>query len=238
PSDLKIKGFTKIWENIKKNWKIFVFLPIVFLLISLVYTFFIASPKYEASTQVLVNEKEKDKDMMAQQVQSNIQLVNTYSEILKSPRILDEVAKEHKEYSASQLNKMVSVNTEAESQILNLSVRANSEKKSEKITNDVAKVFKKQIPDIMNVDNVTVLSSADGTATKVSPKTTANIVGSLLLGLIIAAIIVALKEVFDKRIRTEEDVEKELEIPVLGSIPRIKKLRGIKIWAKKEVGKI
>ena len=125
--------FTKIWEIIKKNWKLLVLLPIVFLLISLVYTFFIASPKYEASTQVLVNEKEKDKDMMAQQVQSNIQLVNTYSEILKSPRILDEVAKEHKEYSASQLNKMVSVNTEAESQILNLSVRANSEKNQKKL---------------------------------------------------------------------------------------------------------
>ncbi|GEQ07922.1 MULTISPECIES: Wzz/FepE/Etk N-terminal domain-containing protein [Staphylococcus] len=214
--------FTKIWEIIKKNWKLLVLLPIVFLLISLVYTFFIASPKYEASTQVLVNEKEKDKDMMAQQVQSNIQLVNTYSEILKSPRILDEVAKDHKEYSTSQLNKMVSVNTEAESQILNLSVRANSEEKSEKITNDVAKVFKKQIPDIMNVDNVTVLSSADGTASKVSPKTLVNIVGSLLLGLIVAAIIIALKEIFDKRIRTEEDVEKELEIPVLGSIPMIK----------------
>lgn len=214
--------FTKIWETIKKNWKLLVLLPIVFLLISLVYTFFIASPKYEASTQVLVNEKEKDKDMMAQQVQSNIQLVNTYSEILKSPRILDEVAKDHKEYSTSQLNKMVSVNTEAESQILNLSVRANSEEKSEKITNDVAKVFKKQIPDIMNVDNVTVLSSADGTASKVSPKTLVNIVGSLLLGLIVAAIIIALKEIFDKRIRTEEDVEKELEIPVLGSIPMIK----------------
>ena len=30
---------------------------------------------------------------MAQEVQSNIQLVNTYSQILKSPRILDEVAK-------------------------------------------------------------------------------------------------------------------------------------------------
>lgn len=214
--------FTKIWEIIKKNWKLLVLLPIVFLLISLVYTFFIASPKYEASTQVLVNEKEKDKDMMAQQVQSNIQLVNTYSEILKSPRILDEVAKDHKEYSTSQLNKMVSVNTEAESQILNLSVRANSEEKSEKIANDVAKVFKKQIPDIMNVDNVTVLSSADGTASKVSPKTLVNIVGSLLLGLIVAAIIIALKEIFDKRIRTEEDVEKELEIPVLGSIPMIK----------------
>ena len=99
-----------------------------FLLISLIYTFLIASPKYEASTQVLVNEKEKSDNMQAQQVQSNIQLVNTYSEIVKSPRILDEVAKEHKEYSSSQLNKMVSVNTEAQSQILNISVKENSPK--------------------------------------------------------------------------------------------------------------
>ena len=117
---------------------------------------------------------------------------------------------------------MISVNTEAESQILNVSVRASNEEKSEKLANDVAKVFKKQIPDIMNVDNVTVLSNANGTATKVSPKITTNIVGGLLLGLIIAALIVALKEMFDKRIRTEEDVERELEIPVLGSIPKIK----------------
>ncbi|MCE5097100.1 capsule biosynthesis protein CapA [Staphylococcus devriesei] len=214
--------FTKIWEIIKKNWKLLVLLPIVFLLISLIYTFFIATPKYEASTQVLVNEKEKDKNMMAQEVQSNIQLVNTYSEILKSPRILDEVAKKHDDYSSSKLNKMISVNTEAESQILNVSVRASNEEKSEKLANDIAKVFKKQIPDIMNVDNVTVLSNANGTSTKVSPKITTNIVGGLLLGLIIAALIVALKELFDKRIRTEEDVERELEIPVLGSIPKIK----------------
>ena len=53
-------------------------------------------PEYEANTQVLVNQKEKNSELMAQEVQSNIQLVNTYSEILKSPRILDEVAKKNK----------------------------------------------------------------------------------------------------------------------------------------------
>ena len=74
----------------------------------------------------------------------------------------------------------------------------------------------------MNVDNVNVLSSADGTATKVSPNTIVNLIGSLLLGLIIATIIIAIKQIFDKRIKTEGDVEKELEIPVLGSIPKIK----------------
>lgn len=214
--------FTKIWEIIKKNWKLLVLLPIVFLLISLVYTFFIASPKYEASTQVLVNEKEKDKDMMAQQVQSNIQLVNTYSEILKSPRILDEVAKKNNKYSASDIKGMLTVTTQAESQILNVNVENGSKKDAEKVANDIANVFSDKMPDIMNVDNVSVLSSAKGTASKVSPNLLLNLAIGLILGLILSLIVIVLKEMFDKRIRTEEDIEKELNIPVLGSIQKLK----------------
>ena len=74
----------------------------------------------------------------------------------------------------------------------------------------------------MSVDNVTILSKANGTSKKVSPKTTTNIVGGLLLGLVIAIVIVVLKEILDKRIKSEEDVEKELNVPVLGSIPKLK----------------
>ena len=94
---------------------------------------FLAKPKYEASTQILVSQKEKESKMMAQEVQSNIQLVNTYAEIIKSPRILDDVAKENKDYSADKLSKMIDVNTEADSQILNVGVRSKSEKESEKL---------------------------------------------------------------------------------------------------------
>ncbi|MCC3756094.1 Wzz/FepE/Etk N-terminal domain-containing protein [Staphylococcus capitis] len=213
---------TKIWEIIKKNWKILVIIPLIFLVLSAVITFFIVKPKYEASTQILVSQKEKESKMMAQEVQSNIQLVNTYAEIIKSPRVLDDVAKENKDYSADKLSKMIEVNTEADSQILNVGVKSKNEKESEKIANDVAKVFSKDVPDIMSVDNVSVLSKANGTAEKVSPKTTMNLLAGLILGLALASIIAALKEIFDKRIRTEEDVEKELGIPVLGSIQKIK----------------
>ena len=44
-------------------------------------------PKFEAKTQVLVNQETHNENLQAQQVQSNLQLVNTYSEIIKSPRI-------------------------------------------------------------------------------------------------------------------------------------------------------
>ncbi|SUM31560.1 capsular polysaccharide synthesis enzyme CapA [Staphylococcus gallinarum] len=72
----------------------------------------------------------------------------------------------------------------------------------------------------MSVDNVSILSSADGTASKVEPKTIVNLGLGLLAGLFIAFLIIIFKELFDKRIRTEEQVKEEFNIPVLGSIQK------------------
>ncbi|MBF2215429.1 YveK family protein [Staphylococcus haemolyticus] len=213
---------SKFITAIKKNWKLVLLLPIIFMLISVLITTFLMKPEYEANTQVLVNQKEKNSELMAQEVQSNIQLVNTYSEILKSPRILDEVAKKNKKYSASDIKGMLTVTTQAESQILNVNVENGSKKDAEKVANDIANVFSDKMPDIMNVDNVSVLSSAKGTASKVSPNLLLNLAIGLILGLILSLIVIVLKEMFDKRIRTEEDIEKELNIPVLGSIQKLK----------------
>uniref|UniRef100_UPI0015D6786F capsule biosynthesis protein CapA n=1 Tax=Staphylococcus haemolyticus TaxID=1283 RepID=UPI0015D6786F len=159
---------------------------------------------------------------MAQEVQSNIQLVNTYSEILKSPRIIEDVAKKNSKYSAEDIKDMLTVTTQAESQILNVNVKNGSKKDAEKVANDIANVFSDKMPEIMNVDNVSVLSKANGTATKVSPNLLLNLAIGLILGIIIAMLIVVLKELFDRRIRTEEDVKRELDIPVLGSIQKLK----------------
>ncbi|MGE7102556.1 YveK family protein [Staphylococcus aureus] len=213
---------SKFMKAIKKNWKLLLILPIIFMLIALLMTMFLMKPKYESNTQVLVNQKEKKSELMAQEVQSNIQLVNTYSEIVKSPRILDEVAKKNKKYSASEIKSMLTATTQAGSQILNVNIESGSKKDAEKVANDIAKVFSDETPDIMNVDNVTILSKANGTASKVSPSLIINLAIGLILGLILALIIIILKEIFDKRIRTEEDIERELNIPVLGSIQKIK----------------
>lgn len=213
---------SKFMKSIKKKWKLLLILPIIFMLIALLMTMFLMKPKYESNTQVLVNQKEKKSELMAQEVQSNIQLVNTYSEIVKSPRILDKVAKKNKKYSASEIKSMLTVTTQAESQILNVNVESGSKKDAEKVANDIAKVFSDEMPDIMNVDNVTILSKANGTASKVSPSLIINLAIGLILGLILALIIIILKEIFDKRIRTEEDIERELNIPVLGSIQKLK----------------
>lgn len=74
----------------------------------------------------------------------------------------------------------------------------------------------------MSVDNVSILSKANGTAILVAPKALVNLFTGLALGLLVALIVVVLKELFDKRIKTEEDVATELDLPVLGAIQKFK----------------
>ncbi|MGX0099784.1 protein tyrosine kinase modulator [Staphylococcus cohnii] len=212
---------SKILGILRKNLKLLIILPFLGLVISIIISFFFLDAKYQASTQVLVNQKESDSQMMAQEVQSNIQLVNTYSEIVKSPRILDKVSKElDRKYSSSELLGMLTVTNQAESQVLNIDVVSKNGNDSKKIANKIAEVFSDEVPDIMSVDNVSVLSTADDTVTQVAPKTMVNLVIGLLIGLVIALLIIFIIEMFDKRIKTEEDVEKELGVPVLGSIQK------------------
>lgn len=210
---------SKLLLILKKNLKYLIILPIVFLVLSMVVTFVFMTPKYSSSTQVLVNEKETDNQMMAQQVQSNLQLVNTYSEIIKSPRILDKVSKNLKgKYSSKELSGMLTVSNQAESQILNISIENKDQQAASKVANEIANVFSKDVSKIMNVDNVSILSKADNDGSKVSPKPLINAVVGIFLGLIIALIIIFLKEILDKRIKNEEDVEEMLNLPVLGTI--------------------
>ncbi|CAC6496359.1 Capsular polysaccharide synthesis enzyme Cap5A; truncated [Staphylococcus aureus] len=194
----------------------------LFLIISAIVTFFVLSPKYQANTQILVNQTKGDNpQFMAQEVQSNIQLVNTYKEIVKSPRILDEVSKDlNDKYSPSKLSSMLTITNQENTQLINIQVKSGHKQDSEKIANSFAKVTSKQIPKIMSVDNVSILSKADGTAVKVAPKTVVNLIGAFFLGLVVALIYIFFKVIFDKRIKDEEDVEKELGLPVLGSIQK------------------
>ncbi|WP_353421496.1 Wzz/FepE/Etk N-terminal domain-containing protein [Staphylococcus delphini] len=210
---------SKLFSILKKNMKYLIIIPIVFLVLSMVVTFLFITPKYSSSTQVLVNQKETDSQMMSQQVQSDLQLVNTYSEIIKSPRILDKVSKNLKgRYSSNEILGMLTVSNQAESQILNIAVENESREAADKVANEIANVFSKDVSKIMNVDNVSILSKADHNGDKVSPQPLINAVTGVFLGLIIALIIIFLKEILDKRIKTEEDVEELLDLPVLGTI--------------------
>ncbi|QYA48295.1 YveK family protein [Nosocomiicoccus ampullae] len=209
---------------IKKNLFSIIALPLLFGILALVISMYLITPKYESTTQLLVNQKETQDTMLSQQVQSNLQLINTYSEIVKSPRILDEVSKRlDNRYSTTEIQEMLNITSQAESQVLNISVTSEHSELSNVIANTVAEVFSEDIENIMNVDNVSILSVAEGNGEQVEPRTLVNVAVGMFVGLIIAALTIFLKEVLDKRIKSEEHVADYLDLPVLGSIEKVKK---------------
>ncbi|CAM4032797.1 capsule biosynthesis protein CapA [Staphylococcus schweitzeri] len=211
----------KLLNILKKNIKLLVILPAICLVVSAVLTFFVMPDKYTASTQILVNMKKSSSDLAFQNVQSSLQSVNTYTEIIKSPRILDKVAREFDgEYTTTELNSFLKVTNQTNSQIITVSVTTGNKSESDKIVNRISKVFAHDMPKIMSVDNVTILSSAHDNAVKVSPIISVNLVISIIVGIVLAILIIFLKELLDKRIKTEEDVEAQLGLPILGSIQK------------------
>lgn len=210
-------------SRIFKNYLLFIIiLPLLSLVASIVVTFFLIEDKYVATTQLLINQKENTHQNV-QDIQSNIQLVNTYSEIVKSPRILGKVAKELKgQYEADEIKNFLNVTNQANTQVLNISIFHNDKEVAEQLANTVANVFKKEIPKIMKVDNVSLLSSATKTGHQVAPNVPLNLFIGWVSGLLILCIIIFIKEITDKRIKSEQDVYDQMNLPVLGSIQYFK----------------
>jgi capsular polysaccharide biosynthesis protein len=212
----------ELLQTLKKRMALILAITLTAVIVSGVISFFFLTPIYQASTQILVNQKNDEQAMYnPSQVQTNLQLIDTYNVIIKSPAILDIVADElNLGLTAQQLNSKITVGSENGSQVVNISVQDEDPKTAADIANTVASVFSKEIVDIMNVDNISILAKAtvtDGQA-PVKPQPILNIAIALVVGLMAGVGLAFLIEYLDNTVKDEQDVERQLELPILGVI--------------------
>ncbi|WP_028392026.1 YveK family protein [Bacillus cihuensis] len=211
-------SISDIFNTLKKRWRLIVFLTVVAALISGSISYFVLTPVYQSSTQILVNQKNENNQIDATQLQVNIDVINTYSVIIKSPAILDKVkANLNLTESVAQLNQKITVNSQDNSQVFSLAVQHSNPAMSVEIANEVAETFQREIPAIMNVDNVTILAKAVNPI-PVGANPLMNISIAVVVGLMVGIGLAFLLEYLDNTLKDERDVEIYLGLPVLGSI--------------------
>lgn len=214
----------ELFSILKRSKWLIVSLAIIAALIAFLVSSFVISPTYEASTQVLVAPKQgENMPLDNSQIQSSVTLVNTYRVIIQSPAILEQV-QENVIGAPDNISNLITVNSEQNSQVINIKVQHTNPVLATDIANEISDVFSKEVPELMSVDNVKVLSNASVPMFPVSPNILLNTAIATVLGLMIGVAIAFLKVVLDRRIKTEQDVESILELPVLGSIPVIDKV--------------
>ncbi|TCI36224.1 capsular biosynthesis protein [Exiguobacterium sp. SH4S7] len=212
----------ELFSILKRSKWLIASLALITALIAFLVSSYVIQPTYEASTQVLVAPKETQNNMIdTGQVQSSVALVNTYRVIIQSPAILEPV-QENVVGAPEDISNLITVNSEQNSQVINIAVQHTNPVLATDIANEISTVFSKEVKELMSgVDNVKVLSDASVPMLPVSPNILLNTAIATVLGLMIGVAIAFLKVVLDRRIKTEQDVETILELPVLGSIPVI-----------------
>jgi capsular polysaccharide biosynthesis protein len=215
-----------LFKTLKKNLGIIALTTILAVTIAGAVSFMFLTPIYENSTQILVNQEQSEASQMTNQnIQADLQLINTYSVIIKSPAILDQVIEElGLGISSEALNSKVTVNTADNSQVVNVTVRDEDPAQAVAIANTTAQVFESEIQELMNVNNVSILSPAvlKENPSPVEPNPILNMAIAAVVGLMLGVGIAFLREYLDTSMKTEQDIEDILGVPLLGVISPIK----------------
>ena len=215
----------ELFHILKKRLAMILVIAFGAAIVSAIISFFFMTPIYQSSTQILVNQKKQEGAMFqAGEIQTNIQLTNTYKVILKSPVILDQVKEKlNLNITSKELNQKITVENEKDSQVILLSVQDESPVLAKDIANTLAEVFKNDAVKIMNADNITILSKAElgEKPAPIKPKPFINIAITILAGILLGVGLAFLLEYLDNTIKKEEDVESLLGLPVLGIVARM-----------------
>lgn len=222
-----IKSFKEIIAALKKRLLLIILVSIGSGAVSGLYTYYTVSPLYEASSQFLVNKKlviegkGQVVDVSELDIRSNLEIINTYSVIIRNPVILEDVInKLNLSMSAEQLSGRLQVTSSEESQVVTLTATHTDPEIAADIVNTTIMIFKEKIPQLMQVDNVSVLNEAVPNELPIGPNIKVNIGIAAALGAILGVGLVLLFEFLDTTVRSKSDLER-LDINVVGTISTI-----------------
>ncbi|MBO3335117.1 YveK family protein [Clostridium perfringens] len=220
-----IISLEEIAYSLKKRWKLIALITIAATLVSAILSFFVIKPQYEAKTKFFIGKQEtqensayNNNDVMMYQ-----QLMKTYAELVKTSDLVTKAVKSADlDYNQKEIEGILNnltVNPSADTQILDLSFKGENPKDVLKITESIANEFISESKELIPNGNVQVIQKAQLPERPVSPNKKLNILIASVLGLMVGVGVVLLLEYLDNTFKSREELEKTLDLPIIGSIP-------------------
>ena len=213
-------SLVELFEILKKHFRLIVLTTLGAAVIAIIYTLFLVTPTYEASTEILVTQSSDETSSVSQQdITTSISLINTYEDIIRNDVVLDPVIEElNLDTTANDLKEDISIQVNEDSQVFSVLAESENPYEAADIANTIASIFQENVYDMMNVDNVTIISAAVPDTDAASPNNLLNIIIGVLLGAMIGVGLVFIRELTDNTVKTEEYVEENTGWISLGHI--------------------
>lgn len=206
--DINLK---EIFNVIKKRfWLIFI-ITVISTMAGVAYSYFNKPTLlYQSSTRIIIG--------------ADSEFMKTLQVIIRDSTVLEKVIeKMGMERSPEALAGQISVQSIEASQVVSINVVDTDPVLAAEIANTTARVFKEEVPNIVNFNDVRYLSEAKVNAYPINENNNRTIMLALIVGLVAGIGLAFLVDSFDDTVKSEHDIEELLGIPVLGRVSKMNK---------------
>lgn len=185
---------------------------------------FFVRPLYSASAMMIVNAGEKYPDYVStDQLNSAATLVDTYSIIIKSDTVMNQVIENLRMEDTFKTEvRDISVSAVNETQVMQITVRATDPNIALDVCKEITNVAPGVLQDVVEAGSVNLVSEAHSTFRRVSPNIKLNTLLAGVMGLLAAALVIIVLTLLDNKINNENDI-RQFDLPILGVIPTYEK---------------
>lgn len=215
----------ELFDFIKDRLGLIVIITSFVSIIGCIYGLLIQTPMYKSYTTVVLSSSESSNtSITTSDITLNKNLVNTYAEIVKSRRILDQVIENlDLDIKYGTLSSRVSVSALNNTEIIKIIVNDDNPNIAMDIANETAKVFSNEIASLYKMDNVNILDNAIASESPYNINVLKQLVIYVLVGLVLGLGVVFMIFYFDRTIKSLEQIEQKTKLPILGSVQDVSK---------------
>ena len=212
----------EIFGLLLSRWLLILLVGMTTAMIGFAISFFMIAPKYESTTKIYILNKNESQNVTYSDMQLGTQLTKDYSELINSRYVLEEVIQKlHLDLDYQGLKAKVNVSSPSDTRIVAITVTDTDPVEAMNIANAVRESASTHIGNVMDIDAVNVVESANMPTKKASPSYTKWAMIGGLLGVFLVCAVVLVGYLLDDTIKTSEDIERYLGLSTLGLIPVI-----------------
>lgn len=218
-------GIDQILNMVRKRFLVILAVMLVVGIAVTIFTFLVQDDIYRAQSTIIVSSTNADPalgQLTVNDYNLNVKLVNSYSVICKTNRVLEQVIVElGLPMTTETLAEKITVSSAKDTEIIHIAVEDPDPAAAQRIANSVTRIFQSEVKVIMKMDNVQIIDEARLPNSPVSPNRARNVMLGFAVGLMLGFGLAFMIEILDRSIKSEEQITELLGIPVLGSVPKI-----------------
>ena len=200
---------------------VIIFITAIFICMGIYYTKNMTVPDYKSTSTLVLARNTSNNEIITQtEVTLNQKLVATYTTLVESNTVLREVISNLKaNISEEELRQSVSVKLVPNSQLIEISVTNRNPNLAKDYTEEITKVFVEKVKDIYKMDNINIVDIAKIPEKPYNINHKTDVIIFTAIGFIIACLYVFIRGMMDTTIKTAEEAERRLGLPVIALIP-------------------